>query len=100
MILKLFVSRRIRTFLIAAVAILGISGLAFAESKTGIRKVHTAPSATEPGTTTLKDAMNASAAARKSAGKMRGVTGDQRLAAAQRNAARKAAHAKMTGGKS
>ncbi len=40
---------------------------------------------------TLKDAMNASAALRKAQGMMQYTTGDDRLAAAQRNAARVAA---------
>ena len=92
----LLLAQSLRLFLALAVATLGLSGLAFAGTDTdqpaALKKEYSAK------VNQLKEASNASAALRKSKGLGRSTTGDDRTAAAQRNAARKAAAAKLKGG--
>ena len=92
-------TRQLFLFLVLAVASLGVSGLAHAgagkgdDSSVPARKKGATVSADG---NQLKAATNAGAALRKSKGKGRSTTQDDRLAAAKRNAARKAA-AKVKG---
>jgi hypothetical protein len=95
-------THRLRLFVVLVAATLGLAGLAYAETTPGTSgdppvasKAKGAKSSAHGNQ--LKEATNASAALRKTKGLGRSTTGDDRLAAAKRNAARKAAAAKAHG---
>jgi hypothetical protein len=91
------ISRSVLLFLVLMLATLGVSGIACAESK-GRGNSDLPGAGAEPSKgNQLKAAANAGAALRKSQGLGRSTTNDDRLAAARRNAARKAAAAKVKG---
>jgi hypothetical protein len=88
--------------LVLAVAIMGTSGITYAENRVresrDLHEVAKTVAVKNPVKgNELKAATNAGAALRKSKGLGRTTTNDDRRAAAQRNAARKAAAAKAQG---
>jgi hypothetical protein len=95
-------NHRLRLFVALVAGTLGLSGLAYAGTTAGAGSelpavAHAEGAKSSAHRNQLKEATNASAALRKSKGLGRSTTGDDRLAAAKRNAARKAAAAKAHG---
>jgi hypothetical protein len=94
------VTRTLPLVLVLFAAIMGMGGLARAGAWAGTAQSGSAGAEKVPALAAgneLKAATNAGAALRKSKGGQRSTTQDDRLAAAKRNAARKAAASKVTG---
>ena len=91
---KFYLSRRLRPFLMVAIATLAMGNLAWAGADGAS---NAGPETYSAKGNQLKEATNASAALRKKQGLGRTTTQDDRIAAARRNAERKAAAAKVKG---